>query len=91
MRLYELVLVLKTKLTDADRKKIIESIKGWLGDVKLTKQEDMGQKPLAYPIKKEVAGYYAVLHLEGETISSEVERRIIQSEDVLRHLLIRTK
>ena len=91
MRLYELVLVLRTKLSDKDRKKVIETIKGWLQDVKVTKEEELGQKPLAYPIKKEVAGYYAVLYLEGETMSSEVERRILQTDDVLRHLLIRTK
>ncbi len=91
MRLYELALVLRTKLSEKDRQKVLDQIKDWLKDVKVTNVEELGQKPLAYPIKKENAGYYAVLHLEGENLPGDVERRILQSEDVLRHLLIRTK
>ncbi|HUD44791.1 MAG TPA: 30S ribosomal protein S6 [Patescibacteria group bacterium] len=91
MRIYELALVLRTKLSDKDRKKVVDTLKEWLKDMKVTKEEEFGQKPLAYPIKKEAAGYYLTLHLEGETIPVDVERRILQTDEVLRHLLIRTK
>lgn len=92
MRLYDLVLVLKTSLSEADRKKVIDSVKGWLGDVKIANEEDWGQKPLAYPIKHEHAGYYTLLKLEGEAgVPTDLETRILRNDSVLRHLLLRTK
>ena len=92
MRTYELVLVMKPSLSEADRKKVLESVKGLMKDVKVAKEEDWGQKPLSYKIKKELAGYYVQLHLESETgIGEGVETKILNNDSVLRHLLLRTK
>lgn len=92
MRLYDLVLVLRTSLTEAQRAKVVEQIKEWLGDVKVVKEDDWGQKPLAYAIKKEAAGVYIKFNLETEkTIPADFETRVIRSDGVLRHLLLRTK
>lgn len=92
MRLYDLVLVFKTSLTDADRKKTLATVKEWLGDIKIESEDEWGQKPLAYKIKKELAGFYQVLHLAGENaIPADFETRLIRSDSVIRHLLIRTK
>jgi len=92
MRLYELVMVLRPSLSEADRKKLIESVKDMVKDLKITKEEDMGQKPLAYRIKKEIAGVYHALHLETDkSIPSDLERRLLQNDNIIRHLLIRTK
>ena len=92
MRLYDLVLVLRTSLSGADRKKFMDQVTVWLGDVKIAKEDEWGQKPLAYKIKKESAGVYVKLNLETETsIPTDFETRLIRNENVLRHLLIRTK
>ena len=91
MRTYELVLVVKPSVKEADRKKLLEQVKGWLGQIKVTKEDDWGQKALAYPIKKENAGYYFQWQLEGETFPTDFETRLIQNSSVLRHLLLRTK
>lgn len=92
MRLYELVVVLRPSLSEADRKKSFDQIKGWLGDVKVAKEEDWGQKPLAYKIKKEIAGVYHKMELETEgVIPTDFETRLLRSDNVLRHLLLRTK
>lgn len=92
MRTYELVLVLKSSLPEVQRKKILDSIKLWLKDMKIVKEDDWGQKTLSYKIKKETSGYFAVLHLEGENpIVQDLEKRIIGQESILRHLLVRTK
>jgi small subunit ribosomal protein S6 len=91
MRTYELVLVLKSSVKEADRKKLLEQVKGWLDKVKVTKEDDWGQKALAYPIKKEDSGHYYQLQLEGELVPADFETRVIQNNDVLRHLLLRTK
>lgn len=91
MRTYELVLVVKPSVKEADRKKLLEQFKGWLGEVKVTKEEDWGQKALAYPIKKEDSGHYYQLFLEGETFPKDFETKVFQNVNILRHLLIRTK
>lgn len=92
MRLYDLVLVLRTSLTEAQRTKVVDQIKSWLGDVKIVKEDDWGQKPLAYPIKKEAAGVYLKFNLETEkTIPNDFETRVFRADGVLRHLLLRTK
>lgn len=91
MREYQLVLVLRSSLTEAKRKKLVETIKGWFKDLKVTKEEEWGQKVLSYPIKKETSGYYLFLELESPLISGDFEKKILVQEDVLRHLVIRKK
>jgi small subunit ribosomal protein S6 len=91
MRTYELTLILRSSLKDADKKKIIEMVKKWLDTVKIKKEDDWGQKPLAYSIKHEISGQYYLLHLESENaIPVDLEQKILANESVLRHLLIRT-
>ena len=92
MRNYEMMFIVKSGI-DADKakeevetlKKIITSGKG-----KVSKVDEMGQRKLAYPIKKEVSGIYYVFTFEcdKETLS-ELDRRIKINENILRHLIIR--
>jgi len=91
MRTYELVFVVKPSIKEADRKKLVEQVKDWLGEIKITKEEDWGQKALAYPIKKQDSGHYFMMQLEGETFPAGFETRLIQNNNILRHLLLRTK
>lgn len=92
MRLYELVVIMRPSLSEADRKKLLESIKDSLKDMKITKDEDMGQKPLAYRIKKEIAGVFHTFHMETEkTIPAEFERSLLHNDKIIRHLLVRSK
>lgn len=91
MRKYELVLVVKPSVKEADRKKLLEQVKGWLGKMKVTKEEDWGQKALAYTIKKEDSGHYYQFQLEGETFPTDFETKVYQNTSVIRHLLVRTK
>lgn len=92
MRTYELVLVMRSAVKEADRKKLLETVKGWLGKgITVAKENDWGQKALAYPIKKEDSGHYYMFELEGETFPNDFEQRLIQNDSVIRHLLLRTK
>ncbi len=90
MRTYQLVLVLKTSLTEANRKKFIETVKSWVKNAKFTKEEDWGEKALAYVIKRENKGFFQnfVFETEGELIK-DLEERVLASDNVLRHLLVR--
>ena len=89
MRSYQLVLVLKTSLTPAERKKFFENLKAWLTGLKITGENEWGQKPLSYPIKKEAAGFYLEMMLMGENIPSDFEKKLLTNDGVLRHLLLR--
>jgi len=91
MRNYQLVLVLRPSLSESERKKLTETVKGWLKDVKISKEEDLGQKALAYKIKKENAGFYLNYEFEAEVIPGDFEKRIIGQNDIIRHLLIRVQ
>ena len=99
MRRYELVLVLRPSLSEKERGKLLETIKDWFkpaspqgGDFKISKEEEWGQKPLAYKIKREIAGYYHMLNFEGEQgLPAGFEKRLMEHEQVLRHLLLRKK
>ena len=94
-----MVLVLRPSLKEADRKKLLDTVKGWLGKVKVATENDWGQKALAYVIKKEDAGYYVQLMLEGdpstgsgqESIPGDFETRLLRNDSIIRHLLLRTK
>lgn len=104
MRTYELTLVLRPSLKEADRKKLLETVKDWLGKIKIAKENDWGQKALAYEIKKEDAGYYIMLELEAEDpsykgtveerkggVPTDFEQRLLRNDSIIRHLLLRTK
>jgi len=90
MRNYQLVLVLRPSLSESERKKTTETVKGWIKDVKISKDEEWGQKALAYKIKKENAGFYLNYELEAEVIPGDFEKRIIGQDSIIRHLLIRS-
>ena len=92
MKDYEIMFILSTQLTDEEKKANIELVETTLtkaGAVEL-KTEVLGEKKLAYPIKKEVSGYYYVMTVEvtHETLQ-EFDRKVSINENVLRHLIIK--
>lgn len=91
MRAYDLVLILKASLSEKEREKVVDTVKGWLKDVKIAKEDSWGQKPLAYKIKNELAGFYHKMELEATTIPGDFEKKLFMQDNVLRHLLLRKK
>ncbi len=90
MRKYELVLVLNS-ISEKDRKALIETIKKMLGDVKFLEENDWGSKALKYKIKGQSLGFYYDFIFETDKIDAGVEKKIINMDNVLRHLMIRQK
>ena len=89
MRSYQLVLVLKTSLTETNRKKFLETVKGWLGKTKVSKEEEWGEKVLAYEIQHEKSGFYLNFLLESDKLPADLEKKLMANENVLRHLVIK--
>jgi small subunit ribosomal protein S6 len=91
MRKYILTLVLSAALKDADRKKLVDTIKGYLKGAKFTKEEEWGEKKLAYKIRRQEKGFYFNFELDLENLPAEFDKKLIANEDVLRYLIIRAK
>ena len=89
---YEIMFIVKTTMEADKIKKTIDNMKSIITDGKGKKVEEktMGERKLAYPIKKELSGYYTVLTVEAnpETIH-EFDRKAQLSESILRHLIIK--
>jgi len=89
MNNYQLVLVLRASLTDANRKKFLETVKTGLKDSKFTKEEDWGEKTLSYPIKRETSAFYVNYLFESKDAVVDLEKKLLAQDDVLRFLLLR--
>lgn len=70
---------------------MITQIKSLLGDLKIVKEREIGQKHLAYKIKKETSGVYWDFFLEGEGIRQDFEKKLGEFDNILRYLVIRNK
>ena len=73
-------------------KETVKSFEKVLTDMgaKILNSKDLGQKKLAYEIKKQVRGYYHLLNVECESAAvKEFDRKALIDEKILRHLIIK--
>ena len=94
MRRYELMLVLRPDLADDKVQSSLErtarAIAG--GGGQIVKQAPWGRRRLAYPIDHHREGsYYVILFEAPATAIVELERGLMISEEVLRHLVTRVE
>ena len=89
MRNYRMVLILKSDLTAEAKDKLLSDVISWGGKLSKDKITQLGEKKFAYPIKGNQKGDYVILEFESEAVSSELEKKVIINENILRHLLIR--
>ncbi|MCI8394875.1 MAG: 30S ribosomal protein S6 [Bacilli bacterium] len=92
MNKYEIMFIVKATEESANIKKTAESTKTILTNEKanVIDFKELGEKKLAYPIKKEINGYYYVMQVEASKEAiTEFDRKIKLDENILRHLIIR--
>jgi len=91
MRNYEIMFIVKPTLSEEDVKKVVENFSNVLtsNGAKINESQDLGQKELAYEIKKFKSGYYFLFEIEAEDdkATSEFNRLALISSDVIRHLV----
>jgi small subunit ribosomal protein S6 len=91
---YEIVLVVDPRLSDEEfdalNKEFKELVSG-LG-AELTKEESWGKRKLAFPVAKQSEGRYHIyqFHTEAPLAVGQIEARLVQNENVLRYLTVRT-
>ena len=92
MNKYEIMFIVKPDLEETAIKNEAESLKKVLTNLeaKIVEEKAMGQRELAYEIKKYKNGYYFLFVVEGshEAIK-EFDRLAGINENILRHLIIR--
>lgn len=92
MKKYEIMFIVKPDLEETAIKNEAESLKKVLTNLeaKIVEEKAMGQRELAYEIKKYKNGYYFLFVVEGshEAIK-EFDRLAGINENILRHLIIR--
>jgi len=92
MNKYEIMFIVKATIdkdavnnTAETMKKIITDEKG-----KVLEFKALGEKKFAYPIKKEINGYYYLMQVEASSeAEKEFNRKASLDENVLRHLVIK--
>lgn len=89
---YEIMFIVRPDLEEGAAKEVAKSFEKVLTDHKatITNSRDMGQKALAYDIKKYGRGNYYVLQVEANVKAiNEFDRLAGLSEDIIRHLIIK--
>lgn len=93
MRKYEIMFIVRPDLEEANIKAVADNMKKVLEskDAKILDVKEMGQKDLAYEIKKYKTGYYFLFTIETENLEAtkEFDRLSLISEDIIRHLIVK--
>lgn len=92
MNKYEMMFIVKATMESENVKATAENMKKVVTDLKgnVVEYKELGEKKLAYPIKKELNGYYFVMQFEAtKEAEAELSRKAGLDENVLRHLIIK--
>lgn len=91
MNKYEIMFIVKATLEESAIKSTISNLKDVITSMKgeITEEKDMGSKKLAYPINKEVTGYYYVVDFNANNeLVAELDRKARIDENIIRHMII---
>ena len=91
MRKYEIMFIVKPTLSEEETEKTVANFENVItsNDAKLIDKQDLGQKELAYEIKKFKSGHYYLFTIETEDDKAikEFDRLSLISSDIIRHLI----
>ena len=91
MRNYEIMFIVRPTLAEDEIKKVVDNFSKILtsNGAKVTEVKEMGQRELAYEIKKFKSGYYFVFDVEAndDVAIKEFDRLALISNDIVRHLI----
>ena len=92
MNKYEMMFIVKATMESENVKATAENVKKLVTELKgnVVEYKELGEKKLAYPIKKELNGYYFLMQFEDtKELEAELNRKAGLVENVLRHLIIK--
>ena len=92
MRTYEVLFILSPQVAEEESTALIGEFKKVAESTgaKLANEEAWGRRRLAYPIQKFNEGNYHLFVFESDASLSELDRRMRNSDRILRHMIVRT-
>jgi small subunit ribosomal protein S6 len=92
MRTYEVLFILSPQVPEEEATTLSTEFKrvAETTGAKLTHEEAWGRRRLAYPIQKFHEGNYHLFVFETEGGLNELDRRMKNSDRILRHMIVRT-
>lgn len=94
MNKYEIMFIVRPDMEEAEIRNTAENMKKVLTDKKATilDEKAMGQRELAYEIKKFNTGYYYLFVVEANKEAEEEFNRVARiNENLLRHLIVKVE
>ena len=94
MNKYEIMFIVRPDMEEADIRKTAESMKKVLtdGKAKVIEEKSMGQRELAYEIKKFNTGYYFLYIVEASKETQQEFNRVARlNENIIRHLIVKVE
>ncbi len=92
MRKYEIMFIVKSDTTEEERKEIVSNLENAFTKNKatITLSKELGQRELAYEIKKCKSGFYYLYNIEAndDAAVNEFKRLARIEENVIRDLVI---
>ena len=89
---YEILFIVRPDLEEAAIKDVFKKFETVLVDngAQVLSSKEMGQKELAYEIKKHKTGYYFLINVESDVKAiNEFDRLALISEEIIRHLIVK--
>jgi len=93
MRTYELVMVIAPTLSEDQVEAVVDQVRRFVveREGEVLKVDQWGRRRLAYPIDHHKEGIYVLAQFRLDpAYASQLNRRLDLSEEVIRHLLVRT-
>ena len=95
MRNYEIMFIVRPTLSEDEVKKVVKDFSDIItkNGGKVTKEENMGQRELAYEIKDFKSGYYFVFEVAStdDKAIKEFDRLALINNDIIRHLITKVE
>ena len=94
MNKYEVMFIVRPDMEEAEIKKTAENMKKVLTDAgaKVMEETALGQRELAYEIKKFTTGYYFLYVVEADSKTEQEFNRVARiNESLLRHIVVRVE
>ncbi len=91
MNKYETIFLIKDDITEEQRNAVVSEIRKYLvKNGKVSEEENLGKKKLAYEVKKYEYAYYYVINFTGKaSIIPELERKYRINENILKFITIK--
>lgn len=91
MNNYETIFLMKDDITEEQRNTVIEKIREYLTkNGKISVEENLGKKKLAYKVREYEYAYYYLIQFVGKAdIISELERKYRINENILKFITVK--